>query len=166
MSLRVRAATAEDARFVEDMLVEAATWSPHRVAPPRDQVLAEPANAHYVEGWPRTTDVGLVAEDASGEPVGAAWYRFFDEDDPGYGFVDATIPEICIGVRAEHRGHGVGTLLLDRLNALARENGVAALSLSVETVNPAYRIYARLGYQPVGRESGGAVTMRLDLPRF
>lgn len=165
MNVHVRAATAGDARFVEDMLVEAATWSPHRVSPLRDEVLADPGNAHYVEGWPRPTDVGVVAVDDDDVLVGAAWYRFFDGDDPGYGFVDAAIPEVAIGVVAEHRGRGVGTVLLDRLGALARDNGVTALSLSVETVNPAYRLYARLGYHPVGREHGGAITMRLDLPR-
>jgi GNAT superfamily N-acetyltransferase len=164
--LRVRPATADDAAFVEDMLVEAATWDPHRPRPPRDEVLAAPENAHYVEGWPRSTDAGVVAEDEDGEPIGAAWYRFFDEDDPGYGFVDPATPEVAIGVVAAHRGQGIGALLLDKLHAIARDQGVAALSLSVETANPAYLLYARLGYQPVGNQPGpaaqaaGSVTMR------
>jgi GNAT superfamily N-acetyltransferase len=171
MSLRVRPATADDVRFVEDMLVEAAAWDPHRPTPPRDDVLAAPENAHYVAGWPRPTDAGVVAEDDDGEPVGAAWYRFFDEDDPGYGFVDPSIPEVAIGVVPSQRSQGIGTLLLDHLHAVARDQGIAALSLSVETANPAYLLYARLGYQPVGNQPGpaaqaaGSVTMRFDVRR-
>jgi GNAT superfamily N-acetyltransferase len=167
--LRVRPATADDAAFVEDMLVEAATWDRHRPRPSRDEVLAAPENAHYVEGWPRPSDAGVVAEDEDGEPVGAAWYRFFDEDDPGYGFVDPSIPEVAIGVVAGHRSQGIGTLLLDRLHAMARDQGVRALSLSVETANPAYLLYARLGYQPVGNQPGpaaqaaGSVTMSFQV---
>ena len=59
-----------------------------------------PDFAHYVEGWPRDGDVGVVAEDEHGEPVGAAWYRHLSDDDPGYGFIDPSIPEVTIGVVA------------------------------------------------------------------
>ena len=82
--------------------------------------------------------------------------------DPGYGFVDATVPELGMGVVREWRGRGVGTLLLAALVEVAREQGVEALSLSVEADNSARRLYERFGFRTVG-EVGGSLTMLLPL---
>lgn len=120
------------------------------------------ANGHYVEGWPRADDVGLVAEDSNGLAVGATWLRFFTREDPGYGFIADGIPEVTLGVVADRRGEGIGTLLLAELEADARRRGIAVLALSVEPANPARRLYERRGYRHVGG-TGGAHTMRLDL---
>ena len=88
--------------------------------------MARPDFAHYVEGWPRDGYVGVVAEDEHGEPVGAAWYRHLSDDDPGYGFIDPSIPEVTIGVVARRRGQGVGRDLLEALAAEASRAGVTA----------------------------------------
>jgi hypothetical protein len=106
--MRTRLATATDARLLEDMLVEAINWEPARTAMERSAVLSVHENRHYVEGWPRADDVGLVAEDASGATVGATWLRFFTPEDPGYGFIAAGIPEVTLGVVAGRRGAGSG----------------------------------------------------------
>lgn len=47
--MRVRQATAADAGLLALMLREAAHWRPDREAPPLEVVLADPAEAHYVE---------------------------------------------------------------------------------------------------------------------
>jgi GNAT superfamily N-acetyltransferase len=144
------------------MLVEAIGWDPDRPRLDAAVVLGAPETRHYVEGWPRADDVGVVAEDADGAPVGAAWLRFFTSRDPGYGFIEEGIPEVTVGVVADRRGEGIGTLLLAELEAEARRRGIAALGLSVEPANPARRLYERRGYRRVGG-TGGAHTMRLDL---
>jgi hypothetical protein len=64
----VRRATAEDGPFLADMLVEAANWSADWKKS-RRRVLSAPATAHYIAGWPRDTDLGVIAE-ADG---GAGW---------------------------------------------------------------------------------------------
>jgi hypothetical protein len=69
-----------------DMLVEAANWSADWKKKSRRRVLSAPATAKYIAGWPRATDLGVIAE-ADGAPVGAAWLRFLPAADPGYGFV-------------------------------------------------------------------------------
>jgi hypothetical protein len=51
------------------MLVEAVNWSPKWQRKSRRCVLS--ATAGYIVGWPRETDLGVVAE-ADGEPLGAA----------------------------------------------------------------------------------------------
>ena len=97
--------------------------------------MARPELAHYVAGWPRPGDRGVIAE--AGLPVGAAWLRFLPESDPGYGFVDATTSEVSVAVVPEWRGLGIGTHLLGELIGQARDAGLTALSLSVEPDNEA-----------------------------
>ncbi len=143
------------------MLYEAACWRPGQQRPPEEEVLYDPHIARYHEGWGRPGDAAVIAE-ADGDPVGAAWYRLFDAEKPGYGFIEATIPELSIGVSPEHRGRGVGSALLATLIDLAREEGFDALSLSVEEDNPALRLYERSGFRRVSR-SGNAWTLRADL---
>jgi ribosomal protein S18 acetylase RimI-like enzyme len=152
-----RAATAHDREFVEDMLVEAANWDPSRPRASRDDTLREAANARYVEGWPRESDVGVVAVDGDGKRLGAAWYRFLTAADPGYGFVNDDTPEVALAVVGEFRGQGIGGLLLTELAAAARQRGVGALSLSVDTTNPAVDLYRRHGYCQVGQRAGSYV---------
>jgi ribosomal protein S18 acetylase RimI-like enzyme len=156
----VRGATAADAAFLAEMLVVAFCWRDESPRLSVDDALADPSIARYVAGWPRPGDVGVVAQSGSG-PVGAAWWRFLPADDPGFGFVDAGIPEISLGVRASFRGQGVGTRLMQVLIERARSAGLPGLSLSVEPDNGALRLYERLGFRPVGR-SGGSLTMTLD----
>ncbi len=159
--MRIRPASPADLPFLEAMLVEAACWRPGTASAPARHVLAEPAVARYLEGWGRSGDTGLVAE-AGGSAVGAAWFRVFEADDAGYGFVAADVPELTIAVTAGARGQGVGTFLLDALVAEARAGGFRALSLSVEEDNPALRLYEHAGFVRAGRV-GGAWTMLLEL---
>lgn len=156
----VRAAAAGDADFLADMLVEAANWPSH-VDRPRAETLADPAIAHYVAGWPRATDLGVVAV-GGGRPVGAAWLRFFTEAEPAYGFVRADVPELAIGVVAERRGRGVGRTLLRALADAARSAGIERISLSVERANRAIELYRAEGYRTVCSRDH-ADTMVLDL---
>ncbi|MFJ7250529.1 GNAT family N-acetyltransferase [Kitasatospora sp. NPDC098652] len=162
-----RFALTGDAELLRELLVSAVNWAPgHGLSP--EAVLSDPANSRYVEGWPRHGDLGLVAvasRAAHGDaPVGAAWLRYFTEDEPGYGFVAPDVPELSIGVHAAERGRGVGTVLLRRLLRIARESGVDRVSLSVERANPALRLYEREGFLAHGpREGEGSLTMVADL---
>lgn len=157
----LRPAVAADGPFLLRMVAVAVNWDPARAPLALAEVAADPVLAHYAAGWPREGDRGFVAE-VGGAAVGAAWLRHFPADDPGFGFLDATVPEVSIGVREGFRGRGLGGRLLDALTAEARAAGVAALSLSVEIANPAARLYRRKGYREVARDQG-AITMRRDL---
>jgi ribosomal protein S18 acetylase RimI-like enzyme len=159
---RVRSGRPEDLPFLRQILYAAACWNPNRPQPSFDAALADPHNSRYLDGWGRSGDTAVVAEDAQSRPVGAAWYRLFDPTLPGYGFVDASIPELTIGVLPEYRGRGVGRALLGALLETARSAGLPAVSLSVEPINPAAVLYERVGFRKIG-ESGGSWTMRVDL---
>lgn len=158
--MTIRPAGAQDADFLAEMLAVAADWRPGVRTRPVDVILSEPTLAHYVEGWPGADDFGVVAEEA--RPVGAAWWRFLPRDDPGFGFVDRSIPEITIGVVPERRGQGIGRSLLEALATEAALRGLPGLCLSVEPDNYAMRLYERVGFR-VAEDTGGAVTMLLRL---
>jgi GNAT superfamily N-acetyltransferase len=159
--IEIRQARSDDRAFIESMAVEAVNWDPARPALSPQAIAAEPTFGRYFAGWLRPDDLGVVAE-ADGVAVGAAWLRFFEASEPGYGFIAADIPEISIGVRQGWRDQGIGGRLLERLIDLARARRIGAISLSVEPANSAKRLYERHGFHPVGR-NGDAVTMRIDL---
>src|SRR3954447_25924504 len=129
--------------------------------PPLDALLAQPANARYVVEWGRPGDIALCALDRRDEPVGAVWYRRFTAAEPGYGYVADDIPELAIGVYPEFRRQRVGSLLLGAIIARAQRDLERGISLSVNTENPAKRLYARYGFEVVN-QAGEALTMLLD----
>lgn len=115
-----------------------------------DQILQVPTFARYFTWWPGPHDFGLVAEDAGGTPVGVVWLRYFSAAAPGYGFVDESIPELCVWVAEGQRGRGLGSRLITAILGQARSLALPAISLSVEAGNPARLLYERLGFVPAG----------------
>ncbi|MFF1878749.1 GNAT family N-acetyltransferase [Leifsonia sp. NPDC058230] len=149
MSLfQIRAATREDARFLGDMLVEAANWN-LATARARIAVLEDPSITRYIAGWPRPGDFGSVAEDAHGVAIGACWGRLFPANAPGYGFVATGVPELTLGVNAQWRARGVGRALLQAVARQAAAAGHSRVSLSVARANFAQRLYVSEGYVTV-----------------
>lgn len=114
--------------------------------------------AHYLSGFgERPGDDAQVCEDATQQPIGAAWCRRFPADDPAYGYVADDIPELGMAVVVEWRGRGFGRGLLEDL--LARH---PTMSLSVDDRNvSAAALYRSLGFLPV-KTVGGSTTMLLD----
>ncbi len=152
MSLVIRRAGPQDARFLREMLRHALYW--------RERVPGSLAS-RYVRGWGRPDDTALIALEG-GFAVGAAWYRVFSADQPGYGFVDERTPELAIAVVPSKRGHGIGEQLLTALIERARAGGYEALSLSVEPGNPARKLYERNGFEVV-QQGAEAWTMRASI---
>jgi len=159
--MNIRPATEGDVQFLKKMLYEAARWNPDWPREPIEEVLADPMLVRYHDGWGRPGDGGVVAE-FDGEPVGAAWYRQFTEDVPGYGYVDDKIPELSIAVAPLHRRKGIGEALLRSCMVQAREEGFQALSLSVAAHNRSRMMYQRAGFEKVD-ERAGSWTMVANL---
>ncbi len=157
----IRAGTRRDLPFLREMFTAAANWDPGNPDRPFEAIVEEPRMRGYIAGWGRHGDVAVIAE-ATDVPVGAAWRRFYSSAEPGYGFVSEETPEVSIGVRADWRGRGIGGALLEALADEARRAGLAALSLAVETANPALRLYLRQGYR-VLRTSDEDYVLTLDL---
>jgi ribosomal protein S18 acetylase RimI-like enzyme len=146
----IRPATADDAPFMWDMLWEAAAISDEMKALGKATALRRPEVAKYLTEWGRPGDAGCLYLNDRNEPVGSAWYRLFARGNPGYGFVSEEIPELTIGVLESARGRGAGSAMLEYLLRHARNEGYAAISLSVDRDNPARRLYERTGFVDAG----------------
>ncbi|MBA3475292.1 MAG: GNAT family N-acetyltransferase, partial [Actinobacteria bacterium] len=109
----LRRGGAQDLRFLRDMLHHAYYW--------RERVPGSLVS-RYVRGWGRPGDTALIALQ-NGFPVGAAWFRVFRDEEPGYGFVDEVTPELAIAVVPSKRGHGIGDELLSALIEKAQSAG-------------------------------------------
>jgi GNAT superfamily N-acetyltransferase len=154
--MAIRRGGRQDVRFLRDMLHHAYYW---RESDPGEG--PGPVSL-YVKGWGRPGDTALIAVE-EGFPVGAAWYRLFRREQPGYGFVDEETPELAIAVVPSRRGKGLGEALLEALVERARAEGHAALSLSVPRDDDALcRFYEKHEFTRVG-EDGDTVTMRREL---
>ena len=116
---------------------------------------------HYFRDFPGERDFGLVDVDGA-TPRAVTWLVFLPADRPGYGFVDADIPELSITTFNGFRGLGIGTALLAQLIEAAKGVGLSGISLSVEDGNRARHLYERMGFEVVGR-NGGSDTMLLKL---
>lgn len=155
----LRPARVSDLPFLRSMLYEAAFWRPDSERPPLEVALRDPHLAVYLDGWGRVGDRGRIVEQEDG-PVGAVWVRFFDDEAHGYGYVAAAIPELTIAVAPGHRRQGIGGALLDAILDDLRRHGTGAVSLSVETDNPARTLYEQVGFTLHRRETGAVTLIR------
>jgi GNAT superfamily N-acetyltransferase len=143
----LRPVDKHDVRFLRDMLRHAYHW---RLAEDTERPVYR-----YVRNWGRKGDAGVVAVEGP-HSYGAAWYRLFAADEPGFGFVDEATPELTIAVVPSRRGKGAGKELLDALLERARADGYAAVSLSTDPRQVGW--YEHFGFGKVG-ETPHAVTM-------
>ena len=159
--VKIRSATTEDIGFLETMLFEAFFWDSTGPRPALSELRQQPEFTKLLSGWGRRGDRGVIAEDGT-TPVGAAWFRLWTTDHHSYGFVDAATPELGIAVSLQHRRNGIGRALLRDLIAIASADRFPAVSLSVNPLNPARRLYESIGFLKVG-ESGTSWILRLPL---
>lgn len=161
----IHLAREADEEFLWLMLTYAATLGSGGA----DQVAAAKADPYlrcYVEGWTKQSgDLGVVARNPRGEPVGAAWLRVGEKGGP-FKLSDAKVPELATGVLPDARGGGVGTQIMRVLLQHARPH-YGEIILSVRQTNPAVRFYERLGFKETrrikNRVGGESLVMLLTL---
>jgi len=77
-----------------------------------------------------------------------AWASILHRDAP-----DGVLLMDGIVVKADHRGHGIGSKLLTRVFEVAAEHGKRVIRLDVVDTNPAaHRLYQRMGFVPTKTE--------------
>ncbi|HEY2543708.1 MAG TPA: GNAT family N-acetyltransferase [Gaiellaceae bacterium] len=143
----LRPVDRHDVRFLRDMLRHA-----YHARLSED---GERPVYRYVRNWGRPGDAGVIAMEGP-HAYGAAWYRLFTADEPGFGFVDERTPELTIAVVPSRRGKGAGKELLEALLDRARANGYEAVSLSTDEDQVGW--YQQFGFETVS-ESPHTVTM-------
>jgi GNAT superfamily N-acetyltransferase len=153
--ITIRSSSPDDEPFLWEMLYQA-LYVPEGADPFPREIVRLPEISRYAENWGQAGDLGFVA--VVGETcVGATWLRLLKGANKGYGYINETIPELTIALAPEFRGRGIGTKLLSRLMAEAK-NRYHAVSLSVSANNPALRLYRRFGFEIVA-SSGDSLTM-------
>ena len=128
--------------LLNDFIYHAIFLPPGAEQPPRDIINAPDVFIYIDRFGNKPGDCGTVAK-LGRKTVGAAWTRII----PAYGHIDNETPELAASVLPEHRGQGIGTMLMTRLFDLLRERGYKQTSLSVQRKNAAVRFYQRLGYE-------------------
>ena len=160
VDFEIRAATAADEPFLREMQFQALYVGPGDDPFP-EALVDEPHIARYYRGFGgQVGDVGRVAVDVShefsGEPIGAAWVRRSTSGNPSYGYIDDITPELGIAVVERCRGGGVGAALLDDLLGV-----LPRCCLSVDSRNPAARLYERFGFEVVRRDGSSLIMLRV-----
>lgn len=98
---------------------------------------------------------GACELDAVYGPIGGRWRgavldRFERPPIPDHLLIDG----LCVA--PAHRGHGIGSRLIDGILAIARQKGFAAVRLEVSDNNPRARaLYTRHGFVATGTKSTG-----------
>lgn len=150
--MELRPVSTADLTFLAEMTLLAAF--PPGLIP--EEASEMPRVTRWSAEWGRRGDAGVVAWH-DGERLGAAWCRIFADvlarDAEGRPF-----PELAIAVAPKHRARGVGALLLDGLGQAACAAGHTGVSLTVNSQNPALRLYERAGFHVVACE-GDRLTM-------
>lgn len=140
----------DDAQFLREMLFEAVFWSrTDDDRPSLEEGLSYDYTKHVlVDFGSRKGDLAVVAE-IDGKKVGAAFIRYWNDDENIRGYILEDIPVLVIGVVDGYRQQGVGGMLIESLKTAAIENEISKISLCVTKTNVAYHLYKKQNFKIV-----------------
>jgi ribosomal protein S18 acetylase RimI-like enzyme len=154
-SIRLRAATDDDIPFLS-RLYASTRQAEMQMVPWTDEekqaFLDMQFNAqktHYDSHYP---DAEFLVIEKDGHPVGRLYVDRAPED----------IRVVDIAIVPEHRGTGLGTMLLREILEEAAASS-RPVTIHVERYNPALHLYDRLGFRRIA-DSGVYYLMRWDAP--
>lgn len=155
--LHIREATSYDQEFLDRMNVVASygPTRPESKLPSASEFFElHPENAVFSEDFGRgANDIGLIAENADGEPLGAIWGREYErsiEDGPMH---DHPF-EVVLAVSEKARMRGIGRRLLKSFAVTATAHNVEEIALGVHIKSPIRKLYESAGYAPLIAEDG------------
>ena len=146
MNLLLRDARQSDLQFVREMLYEAVFWRASANKPSFEEGLAYPEVSRALADWgERDGDIAVVATNDSIR-VGAAWIRYWTDDNFINGYIDETMPVLVIGVHRDYRHRGIGGRMIGWLVDRASKRSIERISLSVSKDNYAIDLYRQQGF--------------------
>ena len=144
--MHLRESQPADLPFLTEMLYEAVFWRDPVNRPSFEDGMAYPEVSKSLADWGgRAGDTAVVALVHS-KPVGAAWYRYWIDDNFIRGYVDPLTPVIVIGVHQDYRHQGIGTKMIQWLLEAASRASVPEVSLMVSKDNYAQNLYRQCGF--------------------
>ncbi|MFJ4375473.1 GNAT family N-acetyltransferase [Pseudomonas japonica] len=152
-AVTLRALHPDDMAFIERLYAGTRAEEMSHSGWPAEQIAAflhQQFNAQHTYYQAHFADGEFFIIEHQGQAIGRL-YLFWGQ---------TTLNLIDIALRPEWQNQGIGSALLQPLIGRADEQGLA-IELSVETYNPAQRLYARLGFQVI-KESGVYLRMRRE----
>jgi ribosomal protein S18 acetylase RimI-like enzyme len=157
--MQIRIIGKSEIFFLREMLYEA-IFIPEGMEKPPKTIITDPSLANYYKNWGKDIyDVALIIE-INGELIGAIWGRKFLSEEKGYGFFDEDTPEISMAIKNEYRSKGLGTKLIEEIIKVYKKLGVKALSLSVDKLNLAYKLYSKQGFSLFSETESSALMIK------
>lgn len=155
-SIHLRTATADDLAFLARVYASTREEELRPVPWSDEQKLAflqMQFEAQHGEYHSRYPDASFDVIELDGTPAGRLYVHRRERE----------IRIVDISLLPEHRAKGAGTSLLENL---IRESETAGkpLTIHVETLNPAMRLYQKLGFRPIG-ETGVYLLMERPVTR-
>jgi len=146
MNIIIRKSQRSDMSFMRAMLYEAVFWRPNPNKPAFEAGLADPGVSNALINWgEREGDCAVIAL-VDSIPAGAAWYRFYTDDNFIRGHLDETIPTLVIAVHKDYRRQGIGEKLIEWLMDHASKHNIQKISLMVSKDNHAINLYRKCGF--------------------
>lgn len=148
MNYEIRLISKDEYPILEDFLYEA-IYIPEGTAPPPRDIVRQPELQVYVRDFgSRAADLALCAT-VDGKIVGAVWGRIMDD----YGHINNDTPSLAISLYKEFRGCGIGTALMKEIILAYRKTGYMELSLSVQKMNYAVKMYEKVGFETISENA-------------
>lgn len=146
MKISLRNAKQTDLPFLERMLYEAVFWRANPNKPSFEEGMANPEVRKSVANWGKRNGDTAVIATVNATPVGAAWYRYWTDDNFIRGYIDVQIPALVIGVVHNYRRLGIGQKMLEWLINRAAQDGIPKISLMVSKDNNAIHLYKQQSF--------------------
>ena len=143
MNFKIRELKKCEIKLLDTFLYEA-IFIPEGVPEPSRDIINHPDLQIYISDFGKKDDICYVAE-VEGKVVGVIWTRIIND----YGHIDDETPSLSISLLKEYRNLGIGTKLMKQIILALKEKGYKQVSLSVQKVNNAVRMYKKVGFEIV-----------------
>ena len=144
--IRYRQLKVDETDFLRDMLYEA-LYVPEGEPHFPKSILDEPALSKYYTDWGKDDFDSAIVSEVNDERIGLIWGRCYKSPHGGYGYVDDETPELSMAVKERFRNQGVGSTLIQKIEAFYCKQNIQKLSLSVDKRNKALTFYKRNGFK-------------------
>ncbi|MDO4788492.1 MAG: GNAT family N-acetyltransferase [Johnsonella sp.] len=141
MNYKIRELKQCEIKLLDTFLYEA-IFIPEGVQAPSKDIIKHPDLEIYVSDFGKKNDLCYVAE-VEERVVGAVWTRIIND----YGHIDDETPSLSISLLKEYRNLGIGTELMKQILLTLKEKEYKQVSLSVQKVNYAVRMYKKVGFE-------------------
>lgn len=147
MDYNIRKIKNSEYGVLKDFLYEAIFIPPGMQAPSRE-IINRPELQVYIAGFGKKKgDTAIVAEADDNRIVGAVWARIMND----YGHMGRETPSLAISIYKEHRNHGIGRALMEKILEALKIQGFRQVSLSVQKANYAVKLYKSVGFEIIAK---------------